>query len=132
MRFVEAWQAAGYEPLATFEAEGSRLGRSPVDVTEACLALAESIFERGFTRKRQGPEGEHGTARPRPLSRVDLASFYASPTRVATIASGRASGRAGEHDGVGPELRGGSWDGYGVEDEIALLVAKASGARGAS
>lgn len=124
--FVEAWQAAGYRVRSTFVAEGARLGLAPVVVAEACLALAEAKLGARFARRRQGPEGEHGKARSVPIARHELATFYGSPSRVAALASGRVSA-GGDHDGVTPDLWGGSWDGYGAGDEIAATVAAISG-----
>lgn len=105
-------------------------------IAERCLEVARSAFGIGFYRLQQGPEGEHGQGRPTVVKPIQTAAFYVSPARVVAIVRLHLQGRMSGHDGVGPDVKGGGWDHYGVEDEvraaIATLVARETGVQSSS
>lgn len=121
-RFVAAWRQLGYDPRLTFHAQSARTTALPNALAERCLAEARAAFGVGFERHQQGYQGEHGMGRPIPIKPVEVAAFYVSPPRVAAIARLRLAGRLRGHDGAPPDLKGGGWDHYGVEDEVRAAI----------
>jgi hypothetical protein len=100
VRFFEAWEARGYDPMCSFQQEGQRKREDWNVLAAACLELAGTEFNVYFTRRTEVDE-EHGTLGF--IGERNLATFYRSPVLVADIAYAKTRGELRNTDGSFPD-----------------------------
>ena len=125
LRFFEAWEACGYDPLCSFQQEGQRKREDWNAIAGACLELAATELNVNFTRRTEVDE-EHGTLGS--IGARNLASFYRSPAFVADIAFAKTRGELRATDGAFPDWysekrRQASGDGA-LDPLVASIVAR--------
>ncbi len=100
LRFFEAWEARGYDPMSSFQQEGQRKREDWNAIAVACLELAAMELMVNFTRRTEVDE-EHGTLGS--IGARNLATFYRSPAFVANIAFAKTRGELRNTDGAFPD-----------------------------
>lgn len=99
LRFFAAWQAEGFDPLRSFQAEGQRLRTDWNALARRCVTLAAKSFGV-FYSERTIVDEEHGRAGP--IGARQLAGFYRDPATVADLAELKILGELRHDDGAFP------------------------------